>query len=77
MNLEKVKQVIMGAAEYEDSNIPGESAKVAEGIFDKIKLKENHLPCNCPSCRFFWISFTLKLLVTKAVGRKLNFFCRS
>src|ERR1019366_3453044 len=40
MNLEKVKQVIIGAAEYEDSNIrirPGESNLVAEGIFNKIK----------------------------------------
>ena len=57
MNLEKVKQVIIGASEYEDSNIrlkPGESEQIAEGIFDKIKGKGKSLTIQLPFLQVFF-----------------------
>ena len=64
MNLEKVKQVIIGAAEYEDSNIrlkPGESEQIAEGIFDKIKGKGKSLTIQLPFLQVFLDKFYMKI----------------
>ena len=64
MNLEKVKQVIIGAAEYQDSNIrlkPGESGQVAEGIFNKIKGKGKSLTIQLPFLQVFLDKFYLKI----------------
>ncbi|WP_372757458.1 ATP-binding protein [Mariniflexile sp.] len=64
MNLEKVKQVIIGATEYIDSNISiksGESDIVAEGIFDKIKGGEKSLTIQLPFLQVFLDKFYLKI----------------
>lgn len=64
MNLEKVKQVIIGAAEHEDSNISikqGESDQVAEGIFDKIKGNEKSRTIQLPFLQVFLDKFYLKI----------------
>lgn len=64
MNLEKVRQVIIGAAEYQDSNIrlkPGEPALVAEGIFNKIKGKGKSLTIQLPFLQVFLDKFYLKI----------------
>lgn len=64
MNVEKVKQVIIGAAEYEDSNIrlkPGESGHIAEGIFDKIKGKGKSLTIQLPFLQVFLDKFYMKI----------------
>lgn len=62
MNLEKVKQVIIGAAEFENSNIrlkPGESEQIAEGIFKKIKGKS--LTIQLPFLQVFLDKFYMKI----------------
>lgn len=64
MNLEKVKQVIIGATAYNDSNISiksGESDLVAEGIFDKIKGEEKSLTIQLPFLQVFLDKFYLKI----------------
>lgn len=64
MNLEKVKQVIIGAAELEDSNIrikPGEADLVAEGIFEKIKSGKKSLTIQLPFLQVFLDKFYLKI----------------
>ncbi len=64
MNLEKVKQVIIGVSEYEDSNIKlkaGESDQVAEGIFDKIKGKGKVLTIQLPFLQVFLDKFYLNI----------------
>ncbi|MDO7173839.1 ATP-binding protein [Mariniflexile sp. AS56] len=64
MNLEKVKQVIIGAAAYKDSNVSlqlGESDLVAEGIFDKIKGEEKSLTIQLPFLQVFLDKFYLKI----------------
>lgn len=56
MNLEKVKQVIIGAAAYENSNISiksGEEDAVAEGIFQKIKGDKKSLSIQLPFLQVF------------------------
>lgn len=56
MNLEKVKQVIIGAATYEGSNISikkGEEDAVAEGIFHKIKGEKKSLTIQLPFLQVF------------------------
>ncbi|SRX74498.1 ATP-binding protein [Aequorivita antarctica] len=68
MNLEKVKQVIIGAAEHEDSNISikqGESDQVAEGIFDKIKGNEKSRTIQLPFLQVFLDKFYLKITEDK------------
>jgi hypothetical protein len=64
MNLEKVRQVIIGATGYENSNIrlqPGESDLVAEGIFNKIKGNEKSLTIQLPFLQVFLDKFYLKI----------------
>lgn len=64
MNLEKVKQVIIGAAEFEGSIIsikPGEADQVAEGIFNKIKGKGKSLTIQLPFLQVFLDKFYLKI----------------
>jgi len=64
MNLEKVKQVIIGAAEYEESTIrlrQGESEQIAEGIFDKIKGKGKSLTIQLPFLQVFLDKFYMKI----------------
>ncbi len=64
MNLEKVKQVIIGAAEFEDSIIsikPGEANQVTEGIFNKIKGKGKSLTIQLPFLQVFLDKFYLKI----------------
>lgn len=56
MNLEKVKQVIIGAANFEDSNISikaGEEDSVAEAIFQKIKGDKKSLTIQLPFLQVF------------------------
>jgi hypothetical protein len=56
MNMEKVKQVIKGAAAYEDSNISikaGEEDAVAESIFHKIKGGKKSLTIQLPFLQVF------------------------
>lgn len=64
MNLEKVRQVIIGAAEYEDSSIsikPNESDLVAEGIFNKIKGDKKSLTIQLPFLQVFLDKFYLNI----------------
>jgi hypothetical protein len=64
MNLEKVKQVIIGAVKYEDSNIrlrQGESEQIAEGIFNKIKGKGKSLTIQLPFLQVFLDKFYMKI----------------
>ena len=64
MNLEKVKQVIIGAAAFEDSIIsikPDEADQVAEGIFNKIKGKGKSLTIQLPFLQVFLDKFYLKI----------------
>lgn len=64
MNLEKVKQVIVGATEYEGSIIrlkAGESTQIAEGIFEKIKGKGQSLTIQLPFLQVFLDKFYLKI----------------
>ncbi|TXE10268.1 ATP-binding protein [Algoriphagus aquimarinus] len=56
MNLEKVKQVIVGAAKFEGSNISikeGEEDAVAESIFNKIKGGKKSLTIQLPFLQVF------------------------
>lgn len=56
MNLEKVKQVILGATSFEGSNISikvGEEDAVAEGIFNKIKGGKKSLTIQLPFLQVF------------------------
>lgn len=64
MNLEKIKQVIIGATKYENSNIRlkvDESNEIAEGIFDKIKGGEKLLTIQLPFLQVFLDKFYLKI----------------
>ncbi|WP_296698784.1 ATP-binding protein [Algoriphagus sp.] len=56
MNLEKVKQVIIGAANFKDSNISikaGEEDAVAEAIFQKIRGDKKSLTIQLPFLQVF------------------------
>jgi len=56
MNLDKVKQVIIGATSNENSNVrlkKEETDLIAEGIFDKIKSKERTLTIQLPYLQVF------------------------
>ena len=64
MNLEKVKQVVIGAAEYEDSNIhikSGESEMLAEGIFNKIRGKGKSLTIQLPFLQVLLDKYYMKI----------------
>jgi hypothetical protein len=64
MNLDKVRQVILGATSYENSNVrlkKGESDLIAEGIFDKIKGKEKTLTIQLPYLQVFLDKFYLEI----------------
>ncbi len=64
MNFEKVKQVIIGASSYENSNVklkPGEEDQIAKGIFDKIKGKGKSLTIQLPFLQVFLDKFYLKV----------------
>lgn len=63
MNLEKVKQVIVGASQLENSNIrikKGESDGVSEGIFNKVRGKGKSLTIQLPFLQVFLDKFYLK-----------------
>lgn len=69
MNLQKVKQVIIGASEFEDSNISikeGEADLVAEGIFEKIKGNKKSLTIQLPFLQVFLDKFYLKITGDKS-----------
>ncbi|MEO7767858.1 MAG: hypothetical protein ABIS01_10540, partial [Ferruginibacter sp.] len=71
MNLDKVRQVIVGATSYENSNVElqaGETNMIAEGIFDKIKSKEKTLTIQLPYLQVFLDKFYLE--ITKDETRK-------
>lgn len=71
MNLDKVRQVIVGATTYTKSNVrlkEGESELIAEGIFDKIKSTEKTLSIQLPYLQVFLDK--LYLQVTKDESRK-------
>jgi hypothetical protein len=56
MNLDKVRQVIIGATSYKDSNVrlkQTETNTIAEGIFDKIRSKEKTLTIQLPYLQVF------------------------
>jgi len=56
MNLDKVRQVIMGATSYKHSNVrlkEGETDLIAEGIFEKIKGQEKTLTIQLPYLQVF------------------------
>ncbi len=64
MNLEKVTQVIVGIAAYQDSNIsirPGESLEIASGIFNKIKGKGKTLTIQLPFLQVFLDKFYMNI----------------
>ncbi len=64
MNLNKVRQVIVGAAGYESSNVrlrAGETEQIAKAIFDKIKGKEKSLTIQLPYLQVFLDKFYLTL----------------
>ncbi|MEP7170427.1 MAG: ATP-binding protein, partial [Bacteroidota bacterium] len=64
MNLEKVKQVIFGVVNYENSNIslkPNESEQIAKGIFEKIRGKGKSLTIQLPFLQIFLDKFYLKI----------------
>lgn len=64
MNYEKVKQVIIGASSFENSNVklmPGEEDQIAKGIFDKIKGKGKSLTIQLPFLQVFLDKFYLKV----------------
>lgn len=64
MNLEKVSQVIIGATQYQDSNVTikqGEAELVAETIFEKIKGKGKSLTIQLPFLQVFLDKFYLKI----------------
>lgn len=64
MNIDKVRQVIIGATSYEDSNVrlkKDETDQLAEGIFDKIKSKEKTLTIQLPYLQVFLDKFYLEI----------------
>jgi len=64
MNLDKVKQVIVGATSFENSNVrlqKGETEAIAEGIFDKIKGSEKTLTIQLPYLQVFLDKFYLEI----------------
>jgi len=64
MNLDKVRQVIIGATNYKNSNIrlkKDETDLVAEGIFDKIKGTEKTLTIQLPYLQVFLDKFYLEI----------------
>ncbi|MEO6328934.1 MAG: hypothetical protein ABIO55_08380, partial [Ginsengibacter sp.] len=64
MNLNKVRQVIIGATSYEDSNVrlkKDEIDVIAEAIFDKIKSKEKTLTIQLPYLQVFLDKFYLEI----------------
>ncbi|HPE75554.1 MAG TPA: ATP-binding protein [Draconibacterium sp.] len=64
MNLDKVKQVIVGATSFENSNVrlrKGETDEIAEGIFDKIKGSEKTLTIQLPYLQVFLDKFYLEI----------------
>jgi hypothetical protein len=80
MNLHKVKQVILGAAEFEDSNISiktGESDWVAEGIFEKIKGSKKSLTIQLPFLQVFLDKFYLKITGDKSRKSEAEFNAQS
>ncbi|HEV8508177.1 MAG TPA: ATP-binding protein, partial [Chitinophagaceae bacterium] len=69
MNLEKVRQIIAGATENEDSKVrmkPGESTLVAEGIFEKIKGQGKSFTIQLPFLQVFLDKFYLKITNDKS-----------
>ncbi|MEP6556766.1 MAG: ATP-binding protein, partial [Ferruginibacter sp.] len=64
MNLDKVRQVIVGATAYENSNVHlqnGETDVIAEGIFDKIKGDDKTLTIQLPYLQVFLDKFYLDI----------------
>lgn len=64
MNLNKIKEVIIGASKFTDSNISikeGEEDLVAEGIFNKIKGKEKARSIELPFLQVFLDKFYMKI----------------
>ena len=64
MNFDKVRQVIIGATSYENSNVrlkEGETDLIAEAIFDKIKSKEKTLTIQLPYLQVFLDKFYLEI----------------
>lgn len=64
MNLDKVRQVIVGATSFENSNVrlqKGETNEIAEGIFDKIKGDEKTLTIQLPYLQVFLDKFYLEV----------------
>ena len=64
MNLQKIKEVIIGASEYEGSNISikaGEADLVAEGIFEKIKGNKKSLTVQLPFLQVFLDKYYLNI----------------
>ncbi|WP_149302723.1 ATP-binding protein [Pareuzebyella sediminis] len=80
MNLEKVKQVIIGVSEYEDSNVrvkEGEAEQVAEGIFEKIKGKGKSLSIQLPFLQVFLDKYYLNLTKDRSRKEEAIFSVRS
>jgi len=76
MNLEKVKQVIIGAAKFENSNIKikkGEEDLVAEGIFEKIKGNKKSLTIQLPFLQVFLDKFYLEITGDKSRSKEAEF----
>ena len=64
MNLDKVRQVIVGATSFENSNVrlqKGETNEIAEGIFDKIKGDAKTLTIQLPYLQVFLDKFYLEV----------------
>ncbi len=64
MNLDKVRQVIVGATSFEKSNVHlqnDETDLIAEGIFDKIKGDEKTLTIQLPYLQVFLDKFYLEI----------------
>ncbi len=64
MNLEKVKQVLIGVANYQESSVKikdGETDLVAEGIFEKVRGKGKSLTIQLPFLQVFLDKFYLKV----------------
>ncbi|MFS8083869.1 MAG: ATP-binding protein [Ginsengibacter sp.] len=64
MNLDKVRQVIVGATSYENSNVhlqDNETDAIAEGIFDKVKGTDKTLTIQLPYLQVFLDKFYLEI----------------
>ncbi|MEO5997952.1 MAG: AAA family ATPase [Chitinophagaceae bacterium] len=64
MNMDKVRQVIVGATSYENSNVhlqTDETNNIAEGIFEKIKSKEKTLTIELPYLQVFLDKFYIEI----------------